>query len=93
MVRRREDTLDRAELRDGTEVHHRDRIGEIAHDREIVRDEDERGAARGLDLGQEIHDRHLHRDVERGHRLIGHDHVGIAGERACDRGALLLAAR
>ena len=46
----------------------------------------------GLDLDQQVDDRGLHRDVERRDRLVGDDHVGIAGERAGDGDALLLAA-
>ncbi len=46
-----------------------------------------------LDLGQEVHDRRLHRHVERGDRLVRHDHVRIARQRPRDRGALLFASR
>ncbi len=47
-------------------------VGEFAHDAEIVRDEQDRGAA---PLGQFVHQAErlgLHRDVERGAGLVGH---------------------
>ena len=47
---------------------------------------------RALDVDQELGDRRLHRDVERGDRLVGDHHLRGAGEGAGDADALLLAA-
>ena len=93
VVGRREHGLDRAELDDLPQVHHRDVVGEIAHHGEVVGDEHERGFAAGLELAQEVDDRRLHRDVERGDGLVGDHHVRVAGERPGDGDALLLATR
>src|SRR5438876_1293984 len=93
MVGWREDARDAAELDDGPEVHHGDVIGEVAHDGEIVRDEDQRGAPGGLQFPEQIDDRRLDRDVERRDGLVRDDDVGIARQRARDRDPLLLASR
>ena len=46
-----------------------------------------------LQLGEQVEDRGLHRDVERRGRLVADDDLRVAGERARDRDALLQAAR
>ena len=68
-------------------------IGEVAHDREVVRNDDQRGVSLGLDLVQQVEDRRLHGDIQRRDRFVGDDHVGIAGQCASDRHPLLLTAR
>ena len=45
-----------------------------------------------LEIGEEVEDRGLHRDVERRGRLVADDDARVAGERARDRDALLEAA-
>ena len=45
-----------------------------------------------LQVGEQVEDRRLHRDVERGRRLVADDDPRLAGERARDRHALLEAA-
>ena len=69
------------------------RSDEVAHDAEVVRDEEVRDLALGLQLDEQVEDRGLHGDVERGGRLVADDEARLAGERARDRDALLLAAR
>src|SRR3954469_14613929 len=44
MVRRLEDALGRADVHDLAEIHHRDAVGDVADDGEVVRDEDVRHA-------------------------------------------------
>ena len=74
------------------EVHHRDDVGDVADDREVVRDQEqaEREPARQVD--EEVRDLRLRRRVERGERLVEHEHGGICRERAGDRDPLALAA-
>ena len=53
------------ELDDLAEVHHRDAIAHVAHDREVVRDEDQRQIELALQRPQQVEDLRLDRDVER----------------------------
>ena len=50
---------------DASEVHHRHACGDVLYDREIVCDENVRQAEPPLEIGQEIDDLRLDRDVER----------------------------
>ena len=60
-----------ADLHDAAEVDHHDPVGDVAHDREVVRDEEERDAGLRPQVVQEIQDLCLDRDVERRDRLVG----------------------
>ena len=93
MVRPAEHDLGRAELHEPPEIQHRDAIREVAHDAEVVRDEEVGGIALGLQLDEQVEDRGLHGHVERGGGLVADDEARLARERAGDRDALLLAAR
>ena len=55
-------------------------------------DEENRHAKTLLQLHHEIEDLRLDRHVERGDRLVEHDHVGVEGEGPGDADALALAA-
>src|SRR3712207_7968269 len=46
------------------------------HDPEVVRDEQQRGAVGGPDVGEQVEHLRLHRHVERGHRLVTDDQAG-----------------
>ena len=92
VVRAGEDGLGGAELHDPAQVEHRDAVGQVAHDAEVVRDEEVGDALARLQLDQQVQDRGLHRDVERRGRLVADDHLGVAGEGAGDRDPLLEAA-
>ena len=92
MLGRGEHALDRALLDDLAALHHADPVGELAHDAEIVGDEQHRHAEPRLDVFQELQDLRLHRDVERGGRLVGDQQIGLVGERHGDHHALALAA-
>ena len=61
-------------------------------DGEVVADEQHREAEIALQVLQQVDDLRLDRDIERGHRLVAYDQVGIGGERARDADALALAA-
>ena len=93
MIRRRENLIGRAALHYPAEVHHDDTVREVAHDRKIMADEQQRRAVVPLDVHQQAGDGGLNGDVERRNRLVGDDHFRIAGERPRDADALLLAAR
>ena len=82
----------RPDLHEPPEIEHRDAIGQIAHHVQIVRDEHVAHAALALQVGEQIEDRGLHRDVERGRRLVADDDARIARERARNRDALLQSA-
>ena len=80
------------ELDDAAEVHHRDPAADVAHDGEVVGDEEVREVEALLQLTQQVDDLRLDRHVERGHRLVAHDEVGLEREGARDADALALAA-
>ena len=81
------------ELHDPAEVHHGDPVAEVAHDAEVVRDEQVARAVAGLEVGEHVEDRRLHRDVEGARRLVADDDARVAGEGAGDGDALLEATR
>ena len=82
----------RPALDDAAEIHHRHPGAEPADDAEIVADEQEGQAAPLLQLLQQQQDLRLHRDVERGDRLVGDDQLGLQRQGAGDADALALAA-
>ena len=88
-----EDLVRRALLLEPPEVHHDDAVGEVAHDPEVVADEQVARRLRRLQVRQQVEDRGLDRHVEGARRLVAHDDAGIAGERPGDRDTLLQPAR
>ena len=92
MLRRGEDFLDRPLLDDLARVHHADDVGDAADDAEIVGDEQHAHAEPRPDLGEQRQDLGLHRDVERGGRLVRDQQIRLVGERHRDHDALALAA-
>ena len=92
MLRRGEDSRDRAGLDDAAVLHHGDVVGDLAHDAEIVGDEQHRHAVAACRIFEQIEDLRLHGDVERRRRLVGDEQVGPVGERHGDHHALALAA-
>ena len=89
MMRAAEDALGGAELHDAAEIEHGDLVGEIPHDAQVMRDEDIAHLPLGLEVGEEIEDRRLHRDVERRGRLVADDEARLAGKSAGDGDTLL----
>ena len=65
-----------ADLDDLAEVHHRDAVGDVAHHREVVRDEDVREAQLVLQVLEQVDDAGLDRHVERRHRLVEDEQLG-----------------
>ena len=87
------DLVPRPDLDDLAEVHDGDAVGDVAHDRQIVRDEEVRQAEAALQLLEQVDDLRPDRHVERRHRLVEHDQLRVERERARDADALALAAR
>ena len=87
------DLVLRPDLDDLAEVHDGDAVGDVADDRQVVRDEDVRQAEVALERLEQVHDLRADRDVERGHRLVEDDQLRVERERARDADALALAAR
>jgi hypothetical protein len=88
-----EDLVDRARLDDPAAVHHGHAVGDVADDRQVVRDEEVGESALLLEVEQQVQDLHLHRHVERRHGLVEHDEARTDRQGACDRDPLALAAR
>ena len=84
------DRVARPDLHDLAEVHHRHPVADVAHDREVVRDEKERQLELLLQVLHQVDDLRLDGDVERGHRFVGHDEGGVQHQRASDADALPL---
>ena len=89
MVRAGVHGLGGPDLHEPAQVQHRDPVGEVADDTEVVGDEDVRDALRDLHVGQQVEDRGLHGDVEGRGRLVAHDDSRVAGEGSRDRDPLL----
>ena len=62
----------------------------MADDGEIVRDQDVREPETLLQVAEEVHDLRLGRHVERAHRFVEDEELGLEGERAGDGDALEL---
>ena len=74
-------------------VEHVDPVAHRERDAQVVRDQDEAHATRVLDRPEQREDLALGRDVERRRRLVGDQHLRIAGEGGGDADALAHAAR
>ena len=68
------------------EVHHQHVVRDVADHGQVVRDEEIGEAELALQVGEQIQHLRLHRDVERRHRLVGHDQRRVrASARARSR--------
>ncbi len=67
-------------LHDLSSVHHRDPVGPARNDPEIVSDQQNGHAAAFPKAVEHLQDLRLHRDVERGRRLVGDENLGLARE-------------
>ena len=79
-------------LDDAAEIHHRDAVGDVLHDLQVVADEEIGEVQPLLQVEQQVEDLAADRDVERGGRLVEDDDVGRDRDRAGDADALALAA-
>ena len=80
-------------LDDPARVHHGDVVGATGDDAEVVGDQHHRHESLALLLLQQIEDLRLHRDVERGRRLVGEQQLRAAREGNRDHDALAHATR
>ncbi len=92
MLRVLEQLGDRPGLDDLAVGHHADPIGDLAHDRQIVGDQQHRHPEAALQVLQQGQDLGLDGDVERRGRLVGDQQIRLIGERHRDHHALSLAA-
>ena len=93
MPRTTKDRLGGAELDQLADVHHGDPIADVLDHRKIVGHEEQGQAQTLLELEEEIQHLRLHRDVQRGHRLVGHHEPGLGCQGPRDADPLALAAR
>src|SRR6266852_1439004 len=80
-------------LDDLAEIHHRDMIGDVLHDREVMGDEEVSELPPLLQVGQQVQHLRLDGDVERAHRLVEHEELRLDRQGAGDTHPLALAAR
>ena len=92
VLRSREQLLHGRRLDDLAVVHDGDAIGQVGDDAHVVGDQHDRRAGLVAQLAQQVEDLGLHRDVERGRRLVGDDDRRVERERHRDDDALLLPA-
>jgi hypothetical protein len=85
------DVIGHALLDDATEVHDRDPVGDVMHDRQVMRDEDDADAELSLKVFEQVDHLRLHGHVESGHRFIADQHLRPHGQCAGDADPLPLA--
>ena len=84
--------LGRPGLDDPAEVHHRDPVGDVPGQPEVVGDHEDAEAELLAQLEQQRQDLAADRRVEAGDRLVGDQQLRLEGQRAGDQHALPLAA-
>src|SRR6201995_1906620 len=89
MLRSAEDTVGRPDLHDATEIENNDAVGQVAHDSEVVADEQVGDVLAARQIGEDVEDRRLDRDVQRRGPLVADDDAWVPGEGASDGDALL----
>ena len=80
------------EFNDSPEVHDRDAVGDVLHDREIMRDEQVAEPHLPLQIEKQVQDLALDGDIERGDRLVADDQTRLECDRPGDADPLPLAA-
>ena len=81
-----------SDLDDTAEIHHRDPARDVAHDAEIVRDEQIGQPELGLEVLQEVENLRLDRNIQRRDRFVADDEARVERQRPGDAHALSLAA-
>src|SRR6266540_6750660 len=76
------DVLLLADLDDAAQVHDGDTVGDVAHERQVVRDEEIREAEVALQRLEQVDDLRADRDVERRDGLVEDDHLRVERKRA-----------
>lgn len=82
----------RADFRNAAQVHHRDAVGDVSDDREIVGDEQIGKAMSTLQVLHQVDDLGLHGHIERRDRFVGDDKSRVDGNSASDPDTLTLSA-
>ena len=75
-----------------TEVHHADAVGEVLDHRQVVGDEQDGDARLLAQLPQQVDDLRLYGHVQRRHRLVGDDQLGLHDDGPGHADALALSA-
>ena len=92
MRRPREHLLGRSALDHLAAHHHQHAVAEIAHHRQVVRDDQDRDAALAAQRRKQVQKLRLHRHIEPGHDLVCDQDARHGAERARNVDALALAA-
>ena len=87
-----EDVCDRRAFDDPAAVHHHDPVGELRDDAEVMGNQDERHALLRPNLGDELEDLGLDRNVERRGGFVGDENVGLPRQGHGDHDPLVHAA-
>src|SRR5690606_990682 len=82
----------RSMLDDFSQIHHGDFIRQVAHHREVVRDEQVGKPEIVLKRPEQVEDLRLDRNIERRNRLIADNQIGLYGKCPRDSNALPLPA-
>ena len=88
-----EELTGRRDLDDPAEIHHGNPMADVLDHGEIVRDKQIRQAEFALQIGEQVDDLRLHRDIERRDRLVADDQLRPWRQRPRDAEALPLSAR
>ena len=80
------------DLDDLAEVHDGDALGNVPHDKKVMRDEQIRNAELFLQLLKHVDDLRLNGNVQRGHGLVADDELGVHGESSGNADSLALTA-
>ena len=86
------DVLHRADLGDAAGIHHRDAVGGLRDHAHVVGHQHHGGAVIAPEPLDQRDDLRLHRDVERGGRLVGDDQFRLGADRKRNHDALAHAA-
>ncbi len=84
------DVIAGPQLDDLAEIHDRDPIREVLHDRQVVRDDDRGALVLGLEALHQVEHLGADRDVERTDRFVGDDHLGLEHQHPGERDPLAL---
>jgi hypothetical protein len=88
-----EHAVHRADLHDASQIHHRDMRADEPHRAQIVRNVQIGQPKPVLERGEQVQDLRAHRHVQRRHRLVADQHIGLHRQCPRDADALALAAR
>ena len=82
----------RSRFDDASQIHHADGVGNMSHDRQIVRDEDVRQAELLLQVAQQVDHLGLDRNIQGRDRLVAENHLRPHRQSPRDADPLPLAA-